>query len=252
MLDYSELNERIEIFKELINIHLDQSTIEMERKRDDHKRTLQDERNHVNAVKDGVERQKEEQKALYQTVASERQAESSAQSQLALLQASRTSLAQRLAEAESERDSLQATLERKKHSFEQRKNRLTQQVRKNRPELIRFNEKLGCRVSAGHHDPSSTSTMSEFGRSSNRSIIKFTFNLIDPDDWSYEANFVIDASRSQYKIISAKPALPPDELETLLADLNRSRALFTFIKRIRSAFKQQVERQKQASKSTQK
>ncbi|PWN37877.1 uncharacterized protein FA14DRAFT_142518 [Meira miltonrushii] len=239
ILDYSQLNDRIEIFKELMNAHLDQVTNEMEDKRDQHQSTMQDQQSHVNAIKEGIEKQKDDQKTLYQTVAAERQAESSAQSQLALLQASRTSLGQRLTEAEAERDTLQASLEKKKRAFEQRKQRLTQQVRRNRPELIRFNEKLGCRVSA------------DASKSSNRSVIKFTFNLIDPDDWSYEANFVIDASRSQYKIVSAKPALPNEDLQRMLADLNKSRALFTFIKSMRSAFKQEIEKQKHAKKSAQ-
>jgi kinetochore protein Spc25, fungi type len=251
ILDYSQLNDRIEIFKELMNAHLDQVTGEMESKRDQHQSTMRDQQSHVNAIKEGIEKQKDEQKTLYQTVAAERQAESSAQSQLALLQASRTSLGQRLTEAEAERDTLQASLEKKKRSFEQRKQRLNQQVRRNRPELMRFNEKLGCRVSAGHQPDPSNSTFTDASKSSNRSIIKFTFNLIDPDDWSYEANFVIDASRSQYKIVSAKPALPSEDLQRMLADLNKSRALFTFIKSMRSAFKQQIEKQKHAKKSIQ-
>lgn len=32
-----------------------------------------------------------------------------------------------------------------------------------------------------------------------KSVIKFTFNLFDPSDWSREANFVIDASKAQYQ-----------------------------------------------------
>lgn len=191
LLDYSDLNERIEIFKELFNMHLDSTASEIEKNSQEHARSVGDEQRNVDLVKERIERQKDEQKSLYQTVAAERQAESSAQSQLALLQASRASLAQRLTEAETERDKLQATLKRKKDEYEGRKSRLAQQVRRNKPELQRFNEKLGCRVSAGNGNAGQ-----------DRSIIKFTFNLLDPNDWTYEANFVIDASRSQYKSAS--------------------------------------------------
>lgn len=249
ILNYSQLNERIEIFKELMNAHLDQVTNEMESKRERHQSELQDQQRQTNAIRESIEKQKAEQKVLYQTVAAERQAEGAAQSQLALLQASRTSLGQRLTEAESERDTLQASLQQKKHAFEKRKQRLTQQVRRNRPELIRYNEKLGCRISAGHQTDPSNTTFTEASKSSNRSMIKFTFNLIDPDDWSYEANFILDASRSQYKIVSAKPALASEDLERMLADLNRSRALYVFIKSMRSAFKRQIEKQKQVKMS---
>lgn len=246
ILNYSQLNERIEIFKELMNAHLDQVTNEIESKRERHQSDIQDQQRQTNAIRECIEKEKGEQKVLYQTVAAERQAEGAAQSQLALLQASRTSLGQRLTEAESERDSLQRSLEQKKHAFEKRKKRLTQQVRRNRPELIRYNEKLGCRISAGHQTDSSNTTFTDASKSSNRSMIKFTFNLIDPDDWSYEANFILDASRSQYKIVSAKPALASEDLERMLADLNKSRALYVFIKSMRSAFKRQIEKEKQS------
>lgn len=79
-------------------------------------------------------------------------------------------------------------LEQKMRERDSRKARLVSEIKRNRPELLRFNEKLGCRVSAGSEKTAS-----------GKSTIKFTFTLINPDDWSYEAKFVIDASKSQYK-----------------------------------------------------
>jgi seryl-tRNA synthetase len=122
-------------------------------------------------------------------IASERQADGSAVSQLNLLQTSRASLSQRLTEAEEERDRLQAKLELKLNDRNTRKARLVNEVKRNRPELLRFNEKLGCRISAG----------AEKGGKAKSTMIKFTFNLINPDDWKYEAKFVIDASKANYQ-----------------------------------------------------
>lgn len=126
---------------------------------------------------------------VYAAIASERQADSSAISQLNLLQTSRASLNQRLTEAEEERDRLQTKLQIKLNDRDSRKTRLVNEVRRNRPELLRFNEKLGCRISAG-------SDKSGRARST---TIKFTFNLINPDDWKYEARFVIDANKANYQ-----------------------------------------------------
>lgn len=126
---------------------------------------------------------------VYAAIASERQADSSAISQLNLLQTSRASLNQRLTEAEEERDRLQTKLQIKLNDRDSRKARLVNEVRRNRPELLRFNEKLGCRISAG-------SDKSGRARST---TIKFTFNLINPDDWKYEARFVIDANKANYQ-----------------------------------------------------
>lgn len=97
---------------------------------------------------------------------------------------------QRLTEAEEERDRLQASLDQKMKERDVRKARLVSEVKRNRPELLRFNEKLGCRISAGNEKST--------GKQKSTTI-KFTFNLINPDDWKYEAKFVIDASKSNYK-----------------------------------------------------
>lgn len=164
-------------------------------------------------------------------IANERQAESVTKSQLSQLQTSGSTLTQRLNDAEIQRDRLQAVLDQKESEREERRKKLITQVQRNRPELLRFNEKLGCRVSAG-------SDNSKHGRS----VIKFTFHLIDPNDWAREANFVIDASSSLYQIVSHKPALEQGKLDALLAELNSSRALFTFIKKMRSALKDQIEK----------
>lgn len=110
-------------------------------------------------------------------------------SQLSLLQTSQASLIQRLTEAEEERNRLKAKLDHKMHDRETRKERLLTEVKRNRPELLRFNEKLGCRISAG----------SDKSGKAKSTTIKFTFNLINPDDWKYEAKFIIDASRSNYQ-----------------------------------------------------
>lgn len=237
MLDYSDLMDRIEMFKHLFSAHIDESIADIEKSKEDHSRAIADERRTMEAAKTRIEQQKVEQKALYNTVAAEKNAESSAQAQLGLLQSSKTSLAQRLSEVDAERQRLQGVLDEKRREHQERKGRLAVQVRRNKPELSRFNEKLGCRVSAGQDNA---------GR--NRSIIKFTFNLLDPNDWSFEAHFVIDASRSQYKIVTAKPALPSEKIESMLTELNRSRALFTFIKHMRTAFKEQIDMEKARNK----
>jgi hypothetical protein len=55
-----------------------------------------------------------------------------------------------------------------------------------------------------------------------------------------------------FKVLSHSPAIPQEKLDDLVSDLNSSRALFTFIKRMRVAFKEEIERQRLAQKAARK
>ncbi|UZJ54683.1 hypothetical protein CBS101457_004003 [Exobasidium rhododendri] len=238
LLDYSDLNERIDMFREVFTASLEQSIAESERKAEEHAGRLREEDRKLESTRETIERQREELRKIDQTIAYERQADNSARAQLTKLQSSLASLEQRLMEADREKNRLERDFERKTQDRELRRARLIHEIKRNRPELLRFNEKLGCRISAGSEKPG--------GRG--KSTIKFTFNLINPEDWSYEAKFVIDASTSHYKILSHSPAIPQEKLDRCLSDLNTSRALFTFIKRMRAAFKEEIERQRVAQR----
>lgn len=107
---------------------------------------------------------------------------------LSQLRATQKALLQRLTDAEDERDQLQLMLEQRLQERDRRKARLMNEVKRNKPELRRFNEKLGCRISSGNKE----------GDQRNPPI-KFTFQLIDAVDWKYEAKFVLDVSKSNYQ-----------------------------------------------------
>jgi hypothetical protein len=178
---------------------------------------------------------------------------------------------QRLAEAERERDRLQQSFNSKVKERETKKEKLLLQAKRNRPELKRFCEKLGLRLSAGGGGGiNATKTASQ--------TIKFTFNLINPDDYAYEAHLVIDMSQPMYKsefdsreevlalltiinvltyllfplhttVLSHSPAIPQDKLDEIVLELNTHRTLYNFIRRMRTEFMEEIKRSRMAKRA---
>lgn len=65
-LDYSDLTERIELFKELFVAHMKQYTSDIERNKLDHLHFMDSHRRNAEIVQDQIEKQKDDQKVLYQ------------------------------------------------------------------------------------------------------------------------------------------------------------------------------------------
>ena len=67
LLDYSDLAERIEVFKELFSAQSDHMMQGLKRSTDEHESQLRDERRNVELTREAIDRQREEQKKLYQS-----------------------------------------------------------------------------------------------------------------------------------------------------------------------------------------
>jgi hypothetical protein len=67
LLDYSDLNERIEMFRQVFLAHSEQTIRELERRAGEHSGRVRDESRKVESTKEAIERQKEEQKRLHQS-----------------------------------------------------------------------------------------------------------------------------------------------------------------------------------------
>jgi hypothetical protein len=67
LLDYSDLIERIEIFKELFEAQSSQAIKELESVSDEHAGRLREEKRHIDLTKKAIDQSKEEQKNLYQS-----------------------------------------------------------------------------------------------------------------------------------------------------------------------------------------
>jgi hypothetical protein len=66
-LDYSTLNERIELFREVFTASLDQTIAEFEMKTNDHASRMREEVRRSESTKETIERQREELRKLDQS-----------------------------------------------------------------------------------------------------------------------------------------------------------------------------------------
>jgi len=104
-------------------------------------------------------------------------------------------------------------------SREKEKERRTLQLRANAitPELDVCQQRLRCVVE---------------GIEKHQILVRFTH--VDAQDHSREFSLVVDVSGQIYKVLTSSPPLPT--LPILIAELNQSRDIYAFIRRVRLAF----------------
>lgn len=185
-------------------------------------------RNQLRTLDREIEDAKASQGELWDTIAKEREQDANLRARQQTLQAQKASVAQRCNELQAEITELRQNLESKKQAKESQRHKLKQQIDKNGPELRLLEAKTGCSV-----------VPTKVGDQ-----LKFTFNLMNADDWSKECHFTIDVSSSKYKLTSVSPKLDASLQESLLQELNSTRKFYTFVKKMRAALRAQVEKER--------
>lgn len=185
-------------------------------------------RNQLRSLDREIEDAKASQGELWDTIAQEREQDANLRARQQTLQAQKASVTQRCNELQAEIAELRQTLEKKKQAKESQREKLKEQIDKNGPELRLLEAKTGCSV-----------VPTKVGDQ-----LKFTFNLMNADDWSQECHFTIDVSSSKYKLTSVSPKLEAGQQESLLQELNSTRKFYTFVKKMRAALRAQVEKER--------
>ena len=185
-------------------------------------------RNQLRTLDREIEDAKASQGELWDTIAQERDQDANLRARQQALQAQKASVTQRCNELQAEIAELRQNLEKKKQAKESQREKLKEQIDKNGPELRLLEAKTGCSV-----------VPTKVGDQ-----LKFTFNLMNADDWSQECHFTIDVSSSKYKVTSLSPKLEASQQESLLQELNSTRKFYTFVKKMRAALRAQVEKER--------
>ncbi len=185
-------------------------------------------RNQLRTLEREIEDAKTSQGELWDTIARERDQDADLRSRQQTLQSQKASVTQRCNELHAEIAELKQNLEKKKLAKESQREKLKEQSDKNAPELRLLESKTGCSV-----------VPTKVGDQ-----LKFTFNLMNADDWSQQCHFTIDVSSTKYKLTSVQPRLDSTLQESLLHELNSTRKFYTFVKKMRAALRAQVEKQR--------
>ena len=66
--------------------------------------------------------------------------------------------------------------------------------------------------------------------------LKFVFTHVDEKDWGREVCFELDTKERDYRVVTMKPKLDPDDVERCVEKLNEGRDLGPFLKGMRELF----------------
>ncbi|PWN47359.1 hypothetical protein IE53DRAFT_321357 [Violaceomyces palustris] len=232
ILDFSETISKVSDFLARFDLYAQhvKSTIQEEKHEYDAKKLQHSE--DLKGLDAEIEDTKSAQKELWETVASERAADAAYRAKIQTLQSQRASLAQQSSEIQAEINELRTKLEAKKKAKQLQKAKLKAQAERNGPELEMLQSKTGCTIT---------------GTKANDKL-KFSFSLINPDDWAKEYYFIIDVASPSYALSDMKPEIPESVVENLVSELNRTRKFYTFVKQMRSAIKEEIERRRLESR----
>ncbi|ODV80131.1 uncharacterized protein CANTADRAFT_25843 [Suhomyces tanzawaensis NRRL Y-17324] len=116
---------------------------------------------------------------------------------------------------------LQKSIQESTHELERSEKSLTTQIRRDYPELLKFEQYLGLRIEAVSID-----------------LIRFVFTNIDTNDFDREFWIQVNVGSETYKVGPSNPEVSPEQLTKLETDFNAHKELVRFLKAARNLFKE--------------
>lgn len=218
-LNFSDLDASIQSFMQRFD-HYVQSTVaacDDARLMADAQRS--DMQEHIRALERERDEKKHAQKQLWETVASERDADAKLRTSVQNLIAQREALVQRTASIRNEVTEMRAQLEMRKQKKQIQVQRLREQVRRNAPELAQLERLTGCSLTPSVKD----------------GLIDITFSLLNSAHPTRTCTLSLDVSKAQYKVSAYDPALSAATIKALVHELSQSGNLYAFLKHVRAA-----------------
>ncbi|SNX85931.1 uncharacterized protein MEPE_04640 [Melanopsichium pennsylvanicum] len=228
VFDFSSIVSAVKTFSTRFRAYTENAISNINDDKAEYDSNRMEHRNQLRTLDREIEDAKASQGELWHTIAQEREQDANLRARQQALQAQKASVTQRCNELQAEIAELRQNLENKKLAKESQREKLKQQIDKNGPELRLLEAKTGCSV-----------VPTKVGDQ-----LKFSFNLMNANDWSQECHFTIDVSSSKYKITSVLPHLEAGLQESLLQELNSTRKFYTFVKKMRAALRAQVEKER--------
>lgn len=122
---------------------------------------------------------------------------------------------------QSEIATTQAAIKQRREAQAAHQRALDSQARHNAPELKFWEQCLGLRIE---------------GAQDGGERLRFCFTCVDAKDDSVEAHFEIDTGARDFEVVSTKPRLEMEDVETVVDRANESRELTALLKGMRGLF----------------
>ncbi|GFZ49559.1 Probable kinetochore protein SPC25 [Saitozyma sp. JCM 24511] len=217
-LEWEPFHAHVEAFLNAIDQYTMDAKTEIARRASEHVDMVRD----MKAEKEEVERritlEREREAVMLATLEQERHTVGDLSSSLARLQQTLSKTKEQSAAVEAELNAVRKEVKAERGEKERQGKVLEQQRGRDAIELQILQEVLGLRIE---------------GVKADELLMRFT--LLDPSDPEREFSMIIDVSKHEYTVPNCSP--PLSALPELLRQLNADRDLYSFIKRVRKAFR---------------
>ncbi|TIA87601.1 hypothetical protein E3P99_03097 [Wallemia hederae] len=193
----------------------------------EHAKALNEEKENQNRIKEEMDMLKKKEIEIVKDIQREAQEREEMNGQIQQYQRQIRSLSTTRGGLIAEIEEYRERIAKQKAVVESEQKTLDVQASKNAPELAFCEQMLGLKL-----------------RSDKPDFIVLTFSQIDDRQPDRRFSIELDLRDTDYKVASCDP--PPHNLDALIRELNSSRGFYTFIKRLRAAFRGVVVEEKRA------
>ncbi|CAG8620203.1 1622_t:CDS:2 [Cetraspora pellucida] len=225
--NYEELRKKLDSFED-INSYVDNVKKTLILKKQQWQNTLASEKSNITRHNEEIKSFEKNQKSLIASEAkfiqdkSEKKEIHKLQTEVSNLKIDENTIIERKNFLVMQIDAMKKEIQKQRDSIVAKQISLEAQLSKNEPELKRFADRLAFTMEGARDD-----------------AIIFSFTCIYENDSSQPCSFTLDVGESIYTVLECNP--PLDQIEELVAQLNESRDFYTFVKRMRHAFRKQVQ-----------
>ncbi|WVQ81849.1 hypothetical protein IAT38_003976 [Cryptococcus sp. DSM 104549] len=217
-LQWEPFQRHVETFLTAIDSYTLAAKTEIVARATDHVASVRD----LNSDKEGVEKriqmEREKEGEMLATLETERHTLADLNSSLSHLRSNLTKTKEQSAALEAELQGLRKEVKAERTEKERQGKMLDEMRDRDEMELRELEEAMGWKVEGIRQD---------------QLLMRFT--LIDPAEPAREFSIIVDVSKSDYSVPNCDP--PIATLPELVHQLNDDRDLYTFIKRVRKAFR---------------
>ncbi|ODN78739.1 hypothetical protein L202_04302 [Cryptococcus amylolentus CBS 6039] len=217
-LRWEPFQQHVENFLTAIDAYTQSARTEIVARATDHYATVRDKKAEMEETEKRIQLEREKEGDMLATLESERHVLADLNSSLSHLQNSLAKTKEQSSSLEAELKALRTEVRSEETEKERQKKMLNDMRNRDTVELKQMEEALGWKVEGIKADQ-----------------LLMRFYLIDPDDPAREFSFIVDVAKQDYTVPNCDPPIPT--LPQLVRQLNEDRDLFSFIKKVRKAFR---------------
>ncbi|WVW85625.1 hypothetical protein I302_107663 [Kwoniella bestiolae CBS 10118] len=217
-LQWEPFQRHVEGFLTAIDDYTLAAKTEIAARATDHVNSMRDLKAEREEMERRIHHEREREGEMLATLESERHTLTDLTSSLNHLESSLHKVKDQSSSLESELNTIRKEVTTERTEKDRQKARLNEMRKRDERELVELEDNIGFTVDGIRPD-----------------LLMMRFTLLDPSDPAREFSFLIDISKQDYTVPNCDPPIP--NLLELVRQLNHDREFYTFIKRVRKAFR---------------